>query len=77
MKDNLEKDFWKKHDRFWVTFNKTDAQSLLKDERKYWCYYPTNRNFFNLIRNTFLALKIIIKEVVLISLKIVIEMQQN
>jgi UDP-N-acetylglucosamine:LPS N-acetylglucosamine transferase len=56
------KDFWKKHDRFWVTFNKTDAQSLLKNERKYWCYYPTNRNFFNLIRNTFLALKIIIKE---------------
>ena len=56
------KDFWKKHDRFWVTFNKTDAQSLLKDERKYWCYYPTNRNFFNLIRNTFFALKIIVKE---------------
>ncbi|MBO5143529.1 MAG: UDP-N-acetylglucosamine--LPS N-acetylglucosamine transferase [Clostridia bacterium] len=56
------KEFWEKHDRFWVTFNKTDAQSLLKDEKKYWCYYPTNRNFFNLIRNTFLTLKILIKE---------------
>ena len=38
------------------------ANSLLKDERKYWCYYPTNRNIPNLIRNTFLALKVLIKE---------------
>ena len=56
------KEFFEKHDRFWVTFNKTDAQSLLKNERKYWCYYPTNRNLLNLIKNTFLAFKIIIKE---------------
>lgn len=56
------KPWWEKYDRFWVTFEKEDAISLLKDEKKYWCYYPTNRNFINLIRNTFLALKIIIKE---------------
>ena len=58
----LLKDFWQSHDRFWVTINKIDAQSQLKDEYKYWCYYPTNRNIWNLIRNTFLALRILKKE---------------
>ena len=28
----------------------------------YKCYYPTNRNVKNLIRNTFLALRILLKE---------------
>jgi len=28
----LLKKFWKNEDRFWVTFDKTDAQSILKDE---------------------------------------------
>ena len=56
------KDIWSKHDRVWVTFDKTDANSLLKGEKKHYCYYPTNRNIPNLIRNTFLALKILIKE---------------
>ncbi len=58
----LLKDFWMKHDRFWVTFEKVDSKSLLGDEKKYWCYFPTNRNVFNLIRNTFLAFKILRKE---------------
>ena len=56
------KNFWGNKDRFWITFEKEDAKSLLKDEKKYWCYYPTNRNIKNLIRNTFLAIKILIKE---------------
>lgn len=56
------KDFWKDKKRFWVTFDKKDAQSILKDEKKYYCYYPTNRNIFNLIRNTFLAIKVLKKE---------------
>lgn len=29
----LLKPFWENHDRFWVTFNKIDAQSQLKDEK--------------------------------------------
>lgn len=57
----LEK-FWRKNERFWVTFEKEDAESLLKDERKYWCHYPTNRNVKNLIKNFFLAIKILFKE---------------
>lgn len=56
------KDFWKDKNRFWVTFNKLDANSILKNEKKFYCYYPTNRNILNLIRNTVLALKILAKE---------------
>lgn len=54
--------FWKDKDRFWVTFDKIDANSILKDERVYHCYFPTNRNVWNLIRNTFLAIKVLWKE---------------
>ena len=57
----LEK-FWKKHDRFFVTFDKLDSRSVLKNEKKYWCYFPTNRNIKNLIRNTYLAFKVLRKE---------------
>lgn len=56
------KPFWKDKERFWVTFNKKDAQSVLENEKKYYCYYPTNRNIINLIKNTFLAIKILKKE---------------
>lgn len=56
------KPLWEDKDRFWVTFDKLDANSLLKEERKYYCYHPTNRNIKNLIKNTFLAIKILKKE---------------
>lgn len=56
------KPFWEKRDRFWVTFDKEDANSLLREEKVYHCYYPTNRNIKNLIRNTFLAVKVLRKE---------------
>lgn len=58
----LLKETWSKYDRFWVSFDKKDANSLLKDERLYHCHYPTNRSVKNLIRNTWLALKLLIKE---------------
>ena len=54
--------FWKDKNRFWVTFDKEDARSLLKDEKMYPCYFPTNRNIKNLIRNTFLAIRVLKKE---------------
>lgn len=56
------KPFWKKYERFWVTFDKQDANSALKEENIQYCYFPTNRNIKNLIKNTFLAIKIIKKE---------------
>ncbi|MDU6542643.1 MULTISPECIES: PssD/Cps14F family polysaccharide biosynthesis glycosyltransferase [Clostridium] len=56
------KSFWNKCDRFWVTFDKEDAKSLLEGEKVYPCYYPTNRNIKNLIKNTFLAFKVLKRE---------------
>lgn len=56
------KDFWENQDRFWVTFPKEDAKSLLAKEKVYACHYPTNRNLKNLIKNTFLAFRVLFKE---------------
>lgn len=59
---HMLKPFWSEHDRFWVTFPKEDAKSILRNEKMYPCYYPTNRNIKNLIKNTILAWKILRKE---------------
>ena len=56
------KPFWEKRDRFWVTFDKEDAKSLLENEKMIPCYYPTNRSLKGLIINTILAWKVITKE---------------
>ena len=56
------KPFWKNKERFWVTFDKEDARSLLKGEKVYGCYYPSNRSIKALIINTIKAIKIIPKE---------------
>ena len=56
------KPFWEHKERFWVTFDKEDARSLLEGERVYPCYYPTNRNIKNLLRNTVVAWKVLRKE---------------
>lgn len=52
-------DIWPKQRRHWVTFAKSDARSLLRDEQVTWAYHPTNRNFPNLLRNFWLALRIV------------------
>ena len=59
---NMLKPFWKDEERFWVTFDKEDARSILKDEKMYSCHFPTNRNLKNLFKNTFLAIKVLKKE---------------
>lgn len=53
---------WEKYDHFWVTFDKTDASSYLKNERWYKAFFPTNRNIKNLFRNTFVAFRVLRKE---------------
>lgn len=53
------KPFWENKQRFWVTFDKEDAKSLLEDEKMYSCYYPTNRSIKALVKNTILAWKIL------------------
>lgn len=56
------KPIWENRERIWVTFDKEDAKSLLKGETMYSCYYPTNRNIKNLIRNTVVAWHVLRKE---------------
>ena len=56
------KPFWESKEHFWVTFDKEDARSLLENEKMYSCYFPTNRNIKNLLRNTVLAWKVLRKE---------------
>lgn len=56
------KPFWQDKERFWVTFNKKDAKSLLDGEIMYPCYFPTNRSIKALFINTKLAIKVLKKE---------------
>ena len=56
------KSFWEEHERFWVTFDKEDAKSLLTGEKMYACYYPSNRNLKALLFNSHLAWKVLKRE---------------
>ena len=56
------KPFWQDKERFWVTFYKEDANSILEGEQVYHCYYPTNRSLKALLINTRLAWKVLRKE---------------
>lgn len=58
----LLKPFWSKQERFWVTFDKQDARSILEGEKMYPCYYPTNRSIKALFINSLLAFKILFRE---------------
>ena len=49
----------KAKDRFWVTFDKEDANTALSGERVYHCFFPTNRNVKNAVRNTILAIRVL------------------
>lgn len=55
----LLKRFWEKYDHFWVTFDREDTEFVLKSEKVYFAYQPTNRNFSNFFRNFFLAIKLL------------------
>jgi beta-1,4-N-acetylglucosaminyltransferase len=46
---------WGDYSHLWVTFDKSDARSLLGGERVVYAYSPTNRSLKNLIRNLGLA----------------------
>ena len=43
----------------WVTFDKSDARSLLPQERTLFAHGPTNRNLPNLARNLVLAWRVV------------------
>ena len=56
------KRFWIKHERFWVTFDKEDARSLLQGETFYPAYFPSNRSIKALIINSWRAFWVLRKE---------------
>jgi UDP-N-acetylglucosamine:LPS N-acetylglucosamine transferase len=53
------KPWWERHDRTWVTFDMPDSRSLLGGERVAFGHHPTTRNIPNLIRNFFLARRLV------------------
>lgn len=44
----------------WITFDTPHARSVLEGERIVWAYHPTTRNIPNLIRNTVLAVRMLL-----------------
>ena len=50
---------WERYSRAWVTFDKSDARSLLETERVYFAYGPTNRSIRNMLRNLWLAWRVV------------------
>ncbi len=54
---------WYRHrDVHWVTFDKPDGRSLLAGQEITWAHHPTTRNIPNLLRNLWLALKVMRRE---------------
>jgi beta-1,4-N-acetylglucosaminyltransferase len=56
------RDAWSGFERVWVTFDKSDARSLLREERVVHAHSPTNRNVPNLLRNMRLAMRVLREE---------------
>ena len=56
------RDAWSGFERVWVTFDKSDARSLLAGERVLHAYGPTNRNIPNLLRNIRFAWRVLRSE---------------
>ncbi len=48
--------------RFWVSFDTEDARHLLRGEKTYWAYHPTNRSIVNFLKNILLALRVLRRE---------------
>ncbi len=56
------REFWKDKDRLWVSFPTDDARFLLEGEQQvHWAAYPTARNLPNLLRNLWLAARLLVR----------------
>lgn len=52
--------WWSQSERTWVTFDTEDAKYALADEADVvWCFHPTTRNVHNLLRNAWLAVRVL------------------
>ncbi|HEX6444175.1 MAG TPA: PssD/Cps14F family polysaccharide biosynthesis glycosyltransferase [Streptosporangiales bacterium] len=52
------KPWWRERRRTWVTFGTEDARSQLDGEDAVWAHHPTTRNVKNLVRNLWLAARV-------------------
>ena len=52
-------DAWRPFVRLWVSFDKSDVRSLLRDEQVVFAFGPTNRSLKNLVRNLWLAFSVV------------------
>lgn len=50
---------WQEFSCAWVTFDKSDARSLLAQERVFFAHGPTNRSIKNLFRNLVVAWRVV------------------
>ena len=50
---------WGRFARAWVTFDKSDARSLLAGEHVYYAHGPTNRSVKNMLRNLQVAWRVV------------------
>jgi beta-1,4-N-acetylglucosaminyltransferase len=55
----LLRDAWAGRSHAWVTHSRDDARSLLEGATVFYAYGPTTRNLMNLVRNVFLALRVL------------------
>lgn len=53
---------WRDRPRFWVTPRAADTEALLRGERVYWAFGPTNRSLVNFLRNLRLAWTVLRRE---------------
>ena len=53
------RDEWERFERHWVTFDTPDVHSILAGEAVTYAYHPTNRNAKNLLRNAWLAVRLL------------------
>jgi beta-1,4-N-acetylglucosaminyltransferase len=50
---------WQRFTRAWVTFDKSDARSLLATEHVFYAHGPTNRSVKNMLRNLIVAWRVV------------------
>ena len=62
MQAKLLEELYQKYNRFFVSFPVESVKTILKGEKIYYAFYPTNRNIINLFRNLGLAVFVLLKE---------------
>jgi UDP-N-acetylglucosamine:LPS N-acetylglucosamine transferase len=53
--------WWCTRQRAWVTCDNPHSRSLLEGEEVVWAHFPTTRSIVNLVRNTLLAIRLLVR----------------